>query len=91
MKKINYLKAYELLKLPIVQGLYHADVFYLFGEVARICKKLEESEKYLLQSLKFELHSPFVFYSLGLLYQEMLEFKYSIKFFKCFIQILVIK
>jgi tetratricopeptide (TPR) repeat protein len=88
MKKLNFKKSYEMLKLPISQGLYHADIFYLFGEVCRILKKLEESEKYLLECLKFEHHSPFVFYSLGLLYQELLEFRYSVCFFKHFVQIL---
>src|SRR5690606_20496085 len=52
MKKLNFKKAYEMLKLPISQGLYHADIFYLFGEVSRVLKKLEESELYLLECLK---------------------------------------
>jgi len=85
MKKLNFKKAYENLKLPISQGLSHADVYYLFGEICRILKKLEESEVYLLQCLKFEHHSPFVFYSLGLLYQEIEQYKYSVSFFKHFI------
>lgn len=89
MKKLNYIKSYEMLKLPIAQGLNHSDVFYLYGETCRICKKLEESEKYLLECLKFEHHSPFVFFSLGLLYQEMQEYKFSILFFKRFLNIMV--
>jgi tetratricopeptide (TPR) repeat protein len=84
MKKLNFKKAYENLKLPISQGLSHADVYYLFGEICRILKKLEEAETYLLQCLKFEHHSPFVFYSLGLLYQEIEQYKYSVSFFKHF-------
>lgn len=88
MKKLNFKKSYEMLKLPISQGLYHADIFYLFGEVCRMLKKLEDSEKYLLECLKFEHHSPFVFYSLGLLYQELQEFRYSVCFFKHFVQII---
>jgi hypothetical protein len=89
MKKLNFKKAYEILLLPISQGMYHSDIFYLYGEVNRILKRLEESEKYLIECLKFEQHSPFVFYSLGLLYQELLNFKYSIWFFKHFVKIIV--
>ncbi len=86
MKKLNFRKAYEILKLAISQGMYHSDIFYLFGEICRIIKKPQESENYLLQSLKFQQHSPYVFYSLGLLYQEIEEYKYSICFFKHFLQ-----
>jgi len=88
MKKFNFKKAYEMLKLPITQGLRHADIYYLFGEVCRILKKLEEGETYLLECLKFEHHSPFVYYSLGLLYQEILQHKYSNCFFKHFVGLL---
>ena len=85
MKKLNFKKCYEILKFPICQGLLHSDVFYLFGENCRILKKLDEAEKYLLECSKFQQHSPFVFYSLGLLYQELDDFKYSVSFFKLFI------
>jgi Tfp pilus assembly protein PilF len=85
MKKLNFHKAYEILKLAISQGLYHSDIFYLYGEICRIIKKPEESENYLLESLKFQQHSPYVFYSLGLLYQEIEEYKYAICFFKHFL------
>lgn len=89
MKKLNYKKAFEILKLPIIQGVKHSDIFYLFGEVNRILKQYENSEKYLLEALMFEMHSPYVFYSLGLLYQEINNYKESVKMFKHFIQIIV--
>ena len=88
MKKLNFKKAYEMLKIPLSQGLAHADIFYLYGEVCRILKKFEEGEKYLLHCLKFEHHSPYVFYSLGLIFQEMLQYNYSNTFFKHFISLL---
>jgi len=89
MKKLNFNKAYEILKFPISQGLCHSDIFYLFGDVCRILKKKEESEKYLLECLKFEQHSPYVFNSLGLLYQELSNYKISQSFFRHFLEILV--
>jgi tetratricopeptide (TPR) repeat protein len=88
MKKLNFTKAYEVLKLPISQGLKHSDIYYLFGEVCRVLKKLEESEQYLLECIKYEQHSPFVFYSLGLLYEEQIDYKKSIWFFKHFVDVL---
>ena len=86
MKKLNFQKAYEILNLSISQGIFHSDVFYLYGEVCRVVKRPEESEKYLLGSLKFEQHSPYVFYSLGLLYEEIEEYKYSVCFLKLFLK-----
>jgi tetratricopeptide (TPR) repeat protein len=87
--KLQIQEAYDLLILPIEQGVVHSDIFYLYGEVCRVLKKLNESEKFLLDCLKFEYHSPFVFYSLGLLYYEKGEYKYSISFFKHFMQLMV--
>ena len=63
MKSLNFKKAYEVLKFPIVQGIKHSDIFYLYGEVCRVMKNYEESEKYILDALRFEKHSPYVYYS----------------------------
>ena len=92
MKKLNYKKAYEILKLPIIQGIKHSDLYYLFGEVNRILKLYENLniEKYFLEALLFEHHSPYVFYSLGLLYQEINNYKESVSMFKHFLQIIVL-
>ena len=66
----KYLLAYNLLKEIISTGEYHSDLFYLFGEVNRILKNYQNAENYLLLALNFEIHSPKVFYSMVLLYQE---------------------
>ena len=47
-------------------------------------KQNQVAETYLIKSLKFELHSPYAFFSLGLLYQDMKEYQNSNKFFKLF-------
>ena len=44
MKKLNYKKAYEILKLPIIQGIKHSDLYYLFGEVNRILKTIDKND-----------------------------------------------
>ena len=88
MKKLNFTKSFEMLKIPITQGLYHSDIFYLYGEVCRILKRIDESEYYLNECLKFENFSPFVLFSLGLLYQEIYDYKKSNKYFKNFCKII---
>lgn len=88
MKKYKFNSALQLLHSCIQLGIYHSDLFYLYGEVNRILKQFQIAEDYLLLALNFEMHSPYVFYSLGLLYQELSQFKYSNSFFKLFLQLL---
>ena len=83
----KYLLAYNLLKEIISTGEYHSDLFYLFGEVNRILKNYQNAENYLLLALNFEIHSPKVFYSMGLLYQELKQYDYSNIFLKLYIRL----
>ena len=84
----KYILAYNLLKEIISTGEYHSDLFYLFGEVNRILKNYQNAENYLLLALNFEIHSPKVFYSMGLLYQELKQYSYSNIFLKLFIRLI---
>jgi hypothetical protein len=84
IKKLKIKQAYILLKKTISTGTQHSDLFYLYGEVNRLIKQYKTAEDYLLKAVKFELHSPYVFYSLGILYQELKEYQNSNKFFKLF-------
>ena len=67
----------------------HSDLFYLLGETKRQMLKLEEAEKDLLRALKFEVHSPFVYESLGLLYKEVGKYENAIPLLRSFIDQLV--
>ena len=84
----KYILAYNLLKEIISTGEYHSDLFYLFGEVNRILKNYQNAENYLLLALNFEIHSPKVFYSMGLLYHELKQYSYSNIFLKLFIRLI---
>jgi hypothetical protein len=84
----KYLLAYNLLKEIISTGEYHSDLFYLFGEINRILKNYQNAENYLLLALNFEIHSPKVFYSMGLLYQELKQYDYSNIFLKLYIRLI---
>ena len=84
----KYILAYNLLKEIISTGEYHSDLFYLFGEVNRILKNYQNAENYLLLALNFEIHSPKVFYSIGLLYHELKQYSYSNIFLKLFIRLI---
>lgn len=88
IKKKKLKQAYILLKQTVATGHQHSDLFYLYGEINRMLKQNNVAENYLINALKFELHSPYVFYSLGLLYQDMKDYKNSIKFFKLFNRLL---
>ena len=87
LKHKKYLLAYNLLKETISTGEYHSDLFYLFGEVNRILKNYQNSENYLLLALNFEIHSPKVFYSMGLLYQDLKQYAYSNIFLKLYLRL----
>ena len=84
----KYILAYNLLKEIISTGEYHSDLFYLFGEVNRILKNYQNAENYLLLALNFEIHSPKVFYSMGLLYHDLKQYSYSNIFLKLFIRLI---
>ena len=84
IKKKTLKQAYLLLKQTISTNTQHSDLFYLYGEINRMLKQNQVAETYLIKSLKFELHSPYAFFSLGLLYQDMKEYQNSNKFFKLF-------
>ena len=84
IKNHKYISAYYLLRNTIATGEYHSDLFYLYGEVNRLLKNYENAEDYLLLALNFEIHSPYVFYSMGLLYQNINQYVYSNIFFRLF-------
>ena len=88
IKKLKIKQAYILLRKTISTGIQHSDLFYLYGEVNRLVKQNKVAEEYLLKALKFELHSPYVFYSLGILYQDLKQYQNSNKFFKLFFRLL---
>ncbi len=62
--------AFRCLADAVDSGVKHADVFYLFGEVSRLRGLFEQAEKFLTKALCFKVHSPYTYYSLGLLYIE---------------------
>ena len=88
IKHKKYILAYNLLKEIISTGEYHSDLFYLFGELNRILKNYQNAENYLLLALNFEIHSPKVFYSMGLLYQNLKKYYYSNIFFKLYLRLI---
>ena len=84
IKNHKYISAYYLLRNIILTGEYHSDLFYLYGEVNRILENYQIAEDFLLLALNFEIHSPFVFYSIGLLYKDLNKYDYSNIFFRLF-------
>ena len=63
-------------------GVSHADVFYLFGEISRIKDLTEQAEKYLVKAMRFAVHSPNVYFSMGMLKASQGNYKEAASFLK---------
>ena len=82
LQKNKLHKAFNLLSSIIKQGINHPDLFYLYGEVCRKLKYMEDAEKYLLACLDYKNCSQYVYLSLAQLYKEIGQIKYSKNFYK---------
>lgn len=59
-----------LLETKIDASFCHADIYYLAGEARRLLIDFEIAEEHFLNCLSMNLHTPFVYYSLGLIYSH---------------------
>jgi len=90
LKKNMLDSAYLELQSAINNGTKHADVFYMFGEVNRLKGNFEQSVKFLTEALRFSLHSPYTYYSLGLSYSGLGEYEKSVKVLSHFLELIEI-
>lgn len=67
------------------KGIEHSDVFYMLGEVYRQQANLTPAITYLLKALAYQVHSPYVYESLGQCYYQISEYKKSISLLKKFV------
>ena len=81
--KIN--EAYKILKTAIEEKANHSDIYYLYGEICRIKGDLKESEKHLLNSIKFTIHPYYSYYSLAIIYFIKKDFQTAIKLSNIFL------
>jgi len=82
LQKNKLEKAYTILSGALKRGVQHPDLFYLYGEVCRKLKYMEDAEKYLLLCLNYKNCSPYVYLSLAQFYEETGQMKYSKNFYK---------
>ena len=82
LQKNKLQKAYNKLSAAVKIGIIHPDLFYLYGEVCRKLKFMEDAQKYLLICLDYKNCSPYVYLSLAQLYKEIGQIKYSKNFYK---------
>jgi tetratricopeptide (TPR) repeat protein len=78
--KLN--EAYNILSSAVKAGIIYPDLFYLYGEICRKLKYMEDAEKYLLICLDYKNCSPYVYLSLAQLYKEIGQIKFSKNFYK---------
>jgi len=103
-KKFN--EALDLLDSAFEDGYKHADLYYMAGEVHRALSKIsgdhficlltclesyKEAEGHYLQALTFQVHSPYVYQSLGLTYIHLNNPKRAIPLLKHFTDRIVLK
>lgn len=69
----------------IARGVEHSDVYYMLGEVLRQSSSISEAIKYLLKALSYEVHSPYVYESLGQCYYKLCEYTKSKQLLKKFV------
>jgi len=94
-KKFN--EALDLLDSAFEDGYKHADLYYMAGEVHRALSNFfldinqftclesyKEAEGHYLQALTFQVHSPYVYQSLGLTYIHLNNHKRAIPLLKHF-------
>ena len=72
----------------IGNGIKHADVFYMFGEVSRLKGLYQQSVKYLTEALRFKLHSPYTYFSLGRSYSALSEHEKAVKILEHFLELI---
>ncbi|CAI2368185.1 unnamed protein product [Moneuplotes crassus] len=67
------------------QGHDHSDAYFLSGEIDRQLGMIKNSEEKLLKALTFQVYTPKVYFSLGLVYNSKQEFDKSVRCFKKFL------
>jgi len=90
-------EAEELVENTLHDGYKHADLYYMGGEIKKALSKFfleiythiykelyKEAEAYYLQALTFQVHSPYVYQSLGLVYINLNSHKRAIPLLKHF-------
>lgn len=88
LKKGQTDSALEELSAAVSEGTRHADVFYMLGEVCRVKGMLSQSVKYLTEALRFQLHSPYTYYSLGKAYNSLGEYEKAVKILQHFLDLI---
>jgi len=86
-KKFN--EALNIIEEAFNEGYKHADLYYMAGEIYRALKSFKEAETHYLQALTFQVHSPYVYQSLGLTYINLNNHKRAIPLFKHFTEKIV--
>ena len=78
-------KAKETIEYILNRGYEHSDAYFLSGEIDRQLGMYQIAEDKLLKALTFQVYTPKVYFSLGLVYAWKQEFDKAIRCFKKFL------
>jgi len=80
----KFQEAEELVENSLNDGYRHADIYYMAGEIKKSLKLYREAEAYYLQGLSYQVHSPYIYQSLGFTYINLNNHKRAIPLLKHF-------
>ena len=79
MSKEKLREAKETIEIVINDGYDHSDAYFLAGEIDRQLGIIDSAEEKLLRSLTFQVFTPKVYFSLGMVYSAKEEYEKSIR------------
>lgn len=78
-------RAKEIIGDVLHQGYQNSDAYFLSGEIDRQLGIIDKAQEKLLKALTFQVFTPKVYFSLGLIFKEKQEFDKAIRCFKKFL------
>ena len=78
----KYDKADKILTREIEKGTFHSDLYYIYGELKRLEGDMQEAEFHLKNAMAAKLHTPYAYYSLGLIYMTQNQTQQAILQFR---------
>ncbi|CAI2368989.1 unnamed protein product [Moneuplotes crassus] len=85
MSKGRLKRAKEVIEDVLHEGYENSDAYFLSGEIDRQIGIIAQAEQKLLKALTFQVFTPKVYFSLGLLYNYKKEFDKAVRCFKKFL------
>ena len=81
----NLKEAKEIMHSIESSGFYNSDVYYLSAQIDRKLGLVDQAEKKLIKALTYSVHTPYVFFSLSLIFNQTKRHSKAIRCLKKFL------